>query len=615
MEPPRDLQGVQRLNGRIIALGRFISCSAQRCLPFYKAIKKEHPLKWSADCQAAFNAIKSFLATPPLLSVPVPEQDIHLYFTIADETVGVILTQEKGTELYPIYFLSKVLKGAEVRYSEVEKALFAITQASERLRPYFQAHTVVVRTNYPLKKTVQKPEVSGRITNWSVRLSQFDVQFVPRTTIKAQVLSDFIVEFTGSSTTNPKTTTASTSYVWTMSIDGSCAPGRAGAGIAIQGPNNLHMRYAVRLNFLTTNNQAEYEALIAALRLSKTIANGHLTIYSDSKLIVSHVSGTYKAKDPTMCQYLALATSLINDLKTKGITLDLILVPREENEEADAIAALTAGEQSNDLSTLIEVAGAPAIRVESSLQIDLANAAAGGWRCPIIKYLQDGTLPADRTQASLVVRRSWRYALHDDLLYRKSATHPWLRCISEEEGDHCLKEIHQGVCSSHQGARTIAKKARLQGLYWQTLDSDATRLVRGCQACQLHANTHHTPMAPFKGIVTPWPFTVWGVDLLGPFPMALAQKRFVVVAVDHFTKWIEAEAIAKITADNVIGFLKRAIIYRFRVPHSFITDNGRQFDCGQFRDFCAEWGIKGRYTSVAHPQSNGLTEVSNRTLL
>ncbi|WCJ21462.1 Transposon Tf2-6 polyprotein [Euphorbia peplus] len=200
MAPLISLHEVQCLNGRLIALGRFISCSAHCCIPFYKLMRKEHPFLWTDECQASFDAIKQLLISPPMMSVPKRGEDLFLYFTISDEAVALVLTRSEQSQVLPIYYLSKVLRGAEASYSRTEKALFAIVYATERLRPYFQAHTIYVVTEYSLGKVLAKCEVSKRVDDWAIRLSQFDVWFKPRTTIKAQALSDFLSEYTGSET-------------------------------------------------------------------------------------------------------------------------------------------------------------------------------------------------------------------------------------------------------------------------------------------------------------------------------------------------------------------------------------------------------------------------------
>lgn len=120
MKPPQTLNEVQRLNGRINALGRFISFSAKRCLPFYKAIKQDKAFKWDECCQEAFENLKTFLASPPLLSRPQQGEPLVMYLASTDEAVGAVLVREQDNQQYPIYYTSKVSKDAELRYPKIE---------------------------------------------------------------------------------------------------------------------------------------------------------------------------------------------------------------------------------------------------------------------------------------------------------------------------------------------------------------------------------------------------------------------------------------------------------------------------------------------------------------
>nr|KYP70755.1 Pol polyprotein [Cajanus cajan] len=102
-----------------------------------------------------------------------------------------------------------------------------------------------------------------------------------------------------------------------------------------------------------------------------------------------------------------------------------------------------------------------------------------------------------------------------------------------------------------------------------------------------------------------WPFSQWGMDILGPFPPAKGQLKFLLVAIDYFTKWIEACPLAKITTENVQKFTWKNIICKFGIPHTLVTDNDRKFIIQGFEDFLRELGIKHLLTSVEHPQTNG----------
>ena len=111
------------------------------------------------------------------------------------------------------------------------------------------------------------------------------------------------------------------------------------------------------------------------------------------------------------------------------------------------------------------------------------------------------------------------------------------------------------------------------------------------------------------------PFAMWGMDIQGPFPMASGQRKFLTVAIDYFTKWIEAKALAKITTKQVTQFFWETMIYRYGLPRILVTDNGLQFNNEEFRKYFDDNDIDLRFTSVAHPQANGQAEVANRIIL
>ncbi|KAK3041516.1 hypothetical protein RJ639_000135 [Escallonia herrerae] len=147
------------------------------------------------------------------------------------------------------------------------------------------------------------------------------------------------------------------------------------------------------------------------------------------------------------------------------------------------------------------------------------------------------------------------------------------------------------------------------------MQRDAIEFTRRCDKCQKFAPISHTPVVPLTSIVSPIPFAVWGMDLLGPFPMASGQRRFVIVAIDYFTKWTKAESLATITSTKCEDFFWKNVVYHFGVPRALVVDNGKQFDNNNFRTFCTNLSIDLRFTSVAHPQSNGQTENMNRSIL
>ena len=154
-----------------------------------------------------------------------------------------------------------------------------------------------------------------------------------------------------------------------------------------------------------------------------------------------------------------------------------------------------------------------------------------------------------------------------------------------------------------------------QGFWWPQLQKDAAEYVRRCDQCQKYAPLIHQPAGCLNPISSPWPFTQWGLDILRPFPRATGNHRFVLVAVDYFTKWAEVEALVNVRDVDVKKFVWKNIVIRFGVPDLLVSDNGLQFDNKAFRTFCSDLGIKSKYSTPTHPQSNGQAEAVNKTIL
>lgn len=147
------------------------------------------------------------------------------------------------------------------------------------------------------------------------------------------------------------------------------------------------------------------------------------------------------------------------------------------------------------------------------------------------------------------------------------------------------------------------------------MQKDSAIYARNCLKCQLHAPMIHQPTSELKYMTSPWPFAQWGMDIVGPLPTAAGNRKYLLVATDYFTKWIEAEPLANIRDADMIRFIWKSIITRFGIPRTIITDNGTQFESGPFQDFCNEHGIRHHFSSVAYPQSNGQAEASNKTVI
>ncbi|XP_071909560.1 uncharacterized protein [Coffea arabica] len=569
MSPPRNIREVQRLNGRLAALNRFLSQFADKALPFFKVLKKSDQFAWTEECQSAFDQLKQYLHHLPTLASPRPEEKLYLYLSAADEAVSAVLIRDEGTQV-PVYYVSRALRGPEIRYTQVEKLVLGLVHAARRLKPYFLAHPISVRTDQPIRQILVRPEASGRLTKWAVELGEYDLTYEPRTAIKAQALADFLAELTF--TEGPESASAgaevSTSSPWTLYVDGSSNGDGSGAGLLLEGPQGEVCSYALRFGFSATNNEAEYEALIAGLQLARRLGAQQIHVRSDSQLVVRQVLGEYEAKDETMQRYL----SKVHQLTAYFESFEIQRIPRSQNKRADALSRLASTSFSDlNKTVLVEVLSEPGYVEEVACPVHSENT----WMTPLILFLGQGTLPEDRVEARRIQRKAARYALRDGELYKRSYLGPWLRCVTPEAGRHVLHEIHEGLCGAHVGHRMLAKKTMLLGYFWPSLRQDSQDLILGCPSCQVQAPEHHQPSNFMVPITSPWPFEQWGTDIIGPFPKAVGGYTFLII----------------------------------------ISDNGRQFAENPFKTWCENLGIKQHFTSVGHPQANGQAENFNRTLL
>ena len=257
-------------------------------------------------------------------------------------------------------------------------------------------------------------------------------------------------------------------------------------------------------------------------------------------------------------------------------------VPRLENNEAETLekmASLGVAQSSGPITT--EHIPAPNVDLLEPLEVgSLSNEVH--WMEPIKRYLKDGDLPSDKSEVRRLKYKAARYCLIQDTLYRREFTLPNLKCLGSDEAEYVIREIHEGICGNHYGAQSLAQKALHQRYYWPTMREDAKNMVRSCDKCQRFARVPHLPPEKLTNISFPWPFAIWGMDLIGSLPTGKGQAKHAIVAVDYFTKWAEAEPLTSITERKTTEFIWKNLICRFGIPYAIVSDNGKQFDNEKF---------------------------------
>ncbi|GKV13482.1 hypothetical protein SLEP1_g24484 [Rubroshorea leprosula] len=373
MEPPKSIKDVQRLTGRVAALHRFISKSADKCLPFFKIIRlatqkddsgKQKKFEWNPKCQDAFDELKSYLSSLPLLTKAEDGEILYLYLGISDEAISSVLIREEGKQQKPVYYISSVLHGAEVRYSIAEKAALAVVTSARKLRP---------------------------LIKWAVELGEFELTFQQRSAIRAQALADFIVECTSAHSHSQSEVDS-----WILYVDDASSNKGSGAGALLLGPEGK--------------------------------------------------------------------------------------IPRAENERADSLSKFASDGNQSSRSVFVEVLNESSFMKPRVMEIS-TDPSTPSWTDPILSFLRDGIVPEGRQEAMKLRRKASWYTLVNGVLYKRSFSLPLLRCLSPYEAEYALREVHEGVCESHVGARTLAHKVLRQGYYWPNMYKDATHFVQKCLKC------------------------------------------------------------------------------------------------------------------------------------
>ena len=340
--------------------------------------------------------------------------------------------------------------------------------------------------------------------------------------------------------------------------------------VVIITPDSAVIEQSIRLDFKAPNNEAKYEVVLVGLNSAKALGARNLLLHCDSLLVTSQINGEYMARDERMAAYLSKAQEMIthfNTVKVEQIRWNL-------NSHANALATLISA-MSVDLKRHISVDTLtnPSIALQTC---HIHSITVGPcWIDPFILFLKDGILPEQRKEAEGIKRKASRFWLSQDLkLYRRSFLGPYLLCVHPDIMQDLLYEIHEGICGSHKGGRSLAHWILTQGYWWSYMQKDVVMYIKKCDNCQRFSPSIRQPTGELNPLVSPWPFAQWGMDLVGPLPRAIGNQRWLIIATDYFMKGVEVESLANIKDKDSIKFVWKNIVTRFGIPKAIISDNG-----------------------------------------
>ncbi|XP_017420172.1 uncharacterized protein LOC108330177 [Vigna angularis] len=359
---------------------------------------------------------------------------------------------------------------------------------------------------------------------------------------------------------------------WNLYVDGASGRTISGSSIVLEGPNEFLLEHSLIFKFKVSNNQAEYEVLVAGQELARDMGARRVVCRTDSQLVVGQMNGEFQVKEEQLLRYFYKATTLAKLFDR----INIRHIPRENNTRVDILSKLSSSKEKEQLTTIIhQVLLQPSVECMSVADVEERD-----WRSEIRRLMtkQDAGQPVKPTDA----RKIARYLLVGDDLYSRGFSTPFLKCLGKEEACYVMDEVHNGICGFHTGRRTLKARILRARYYWPTMEEDTKIFVQKCLGCQAHANNTHLPPNTLHTITSPWSFAQWGMDIVGPFPV---QK----------VCW--------------------KLICRFGLPRTIITDNGRQFIDRKLAEFYTSLGIKHVTSSVEHPQTNNQVESMNKTIV
>ena len=413
----------------------------------------------------------------PTVCAPVLGRPLHLYLASNNEAIGGLVAQEdeNGIEK-PIYYVSRAFRNAETRYSGAERACLALIYASQRLRHYFLAHKIQLMTkSHPIRSLLHRPILSGRLAQWLLQLSQYEIITETPTTIKSQAIADLLAQF-------PRENSSSISHevpggmgealladlldsTWTLKFNGSSTSNSSGAGIVLIREDGETIAKSFKLDFSCSNNASEYEAYIIGLAIAHEMGIKHLRVIGDSNLIICQTKGEFSLKEPSLALYHALAQKL----EEKFDTFEISHAMRCENRYADALATL--GSQVSFEGSKVDVT----IDKRSMPITDLLrekfkeqNLDIEDWRTPIKAKLMSPEGVAD-----LKVLKD--YVLIASDLYRRLPGGILARCVNLQEAAKKLMEVHEKCCEFKDGISLYRRLQRL-GYFWPNMSKEAASL-------------------------------------------------------------------------------------------------------------------------------------------
>uniref|UniRef100_A0A2N9H206 RNA-directed DNA polymerase n=1 Tax=Fagus sylvatica TaxID=28930 RepID=A0A2N9H206_FAGSY len=608
MRPPTSHKELKSFLGRLSYIRRFIPGLAAVTSTFSHLLKKGVSFNWSAECQEAFRENPSNYDKTP-----------HRVCSDCWKAPPALFSFQQPSN----------------RSTVAERACLALVYASQRLRHYFLAHKIQLMTkSHPIRSLLQRPVLSGRLAQWLLQLSQYEISTETPTAIKSQAIADLLAQFPGEDGSvisqevpgevGGALLVGMADSIWTLNFDGSSTSVSSGAGVVLTREDGETIAKSFKLEFslfqqcLREPSLAPYRALAQRL---------------EGKFSTFEVTHALRSENRYADALAALGSQVAFEGPTADVTINKRSTPitellREEYEEGGPDKEDWRAPLKSKLMSPKDVADLKALKDFVLISGDLYRRLPGGILARCVSH-QEGTKKLQEVHEKSceleggvsLYRRLQRLGYFWPEMSKEAADlqrrcptcqHQHeneqgfhgdpLRCLSLSESQTVMKEAHSGECGEHQGKKRLYQLLLTLGYYWPTMKRDTADFVKACHTCQMQANLIHTHPTNLQNMATPWPFHTWGLDLIGPINPPSGGYIWILAATEYFTKWVEAIPLRKATGAAVANFIREHIITRFGIPHKIISDNGTPFVNKDVREVLEHYRIKHRRSTPYYPQ-------------